>query len=270
MSQSITLSNTAIRRDAEGRYSLNDLHKAAMASGKANKKTHQPANFLRSDGVQAFIGVLDSDPQNRGSVVTSKGGVAQGTYADELVALRYAAWINPAFEVEVYRTFRDARMADRAPADAPAAAPAVLNGQLALLECAARLLNVSESGKIVMLQKVGKQNGLDTGFLPEYAVDAAPDAAGGGSMPTKSLTELLREHDVKMSPAAFNRKLHGCGILRQMTRKNGRREDVKFWSVTEFGARFGKNVTSPASPRETQPHWYVDRFAELLGCVARC
>lgn len=267
MSQSITLSNTAIRRDAEGRYSLNDLHKAAIASGKANKKTHQPANFLRSDGVQAFIGVLDSDPQNRGSVVTSKGGVAQGTYADELVALRYAAWINPAFEVEVYRTFRDARMADRAPADAPAAAPAVLNGQLALLECAARLLNVCESGKIVMLQKVGRANGIDTGFLPEYAVDAAPGEADAGSMPTKSLTELLREHRIQYAPAAFNRLLSTHGLLRQMSRKNSRGVSVKFWAVTEAGARYGKNLTSPSSPRETQPHWYVDRFAELVERV---
>lgn len=265
MSQSITLSNTAIRRDAEGRYSLNDLHKAAMAAGKASE-SHKPANFIRADGVQAFAQTL-TDAQNRASVVSIKGGKDQGTYADELVALRYAAWINPEFEVAVYRSFRDLKAAERAPV--LGATPA-LAGQIALLECAARLLNVSESGKIVMLQKVGKQNGLDTGFLPEYAVDAAPDAAGGGSMPTKSLTELLREHDVKMSPAAFNRMLHGCGILRLMTRKNGRREDVKFWSVTEFGARFGKNVTSPASPRETQPHWYVDRFAELLGCVARC
>ena len=266
MSQSITLSNTAIRRDAEGRHSLNDLHKAAMAAGKASE-VHRPASFLRTAGVQEFVQTL-SDAQNCASVVSIKGGKDQGTYADELVALRYAAWINPEFEVAVYRSFRDLKAAERAPATAaPESVAPALAGQIALLECAARLLNVSESGKIVMLQKVGKQNGLDTGFLPEYAVDAAPDAAGGGSMPTKSLTELLKERGVKYAPAAFNRLLQAHAILRQMTRKNSRGEAVRFWSVTELGARFGKNMTNPTNPRETQPHWYVDRFDELLEKV---
>ena len=35
------------------------------------------------------------------------------------------------------------------------------------------------------------------------------------------------------------------------------------------GLRFGKNLTSPQSPRETQPHWYVERFAELAELVGK-
>lgn len=102
--QAITILDTSIRQDAEGRYSLNDLHKAA-----GNDKRHQPANFLRADGVQAFIDVLDSTPQNRGvpSLATVNGGRAPGTYAAELVVYRYAAWISAAFEVKVYSVFRD-------------------------------------------------------------------------------------------------------------------------------------------------------------------
>ena len=38
----------------------------------------------------------------------------------------------------------------------------------------------------------------------------------------------------------------------------------KFWSLTVKGCMFGKNITSPANPRETQPHFFESRFPELL------
>ena len=89
-----------IAQDDHGRYSLNDLHRAAMAAGSATE-SHQPANFLRNAGVQSFIAALDTDPQICGSVSSIKGGPNQGTYGARLVVLRYAAWIAPAFEVQV-------------------------------------------------------------------------------------------------------------------------------------------------------------------------
>jgi hypothetical protein len=35
------------------------------------------------------------------------GGVSQGVWAAELLAIRYAAWIKPEFEIQVYETFRE-------------------------------------------------------------------------------------------------------------------------------------------------------------------
>ena len=87
------------------------MHKAAIANGCATDN-HAPSQFLRNDGVQAFIAELDASPESDVQICTSvhssKGGKNQGTYAVELVALRYAAWINPKFEVQVYRTFQAA------------------------------------------------------------------------------------------------------------------------------------------------------------------
>ncbi|MEH6180443.1 KilA-N domain-containing protein, partial [Salmonella enterica subsp. enterica serovar Typhimurium] len=37
-----------------------------------------------------------------------------------------------------------------------------------------------------------------------------------------------------------------------------------FWSLTAKGCMFGKNITSPANPRETQPHFFESKFPELL------
>jgi hypothetical protein len=115
----------------------------------------------------------------------------------------------------------------------------------------------------MMLAKISANNGLDANFLPAYAVDAASDSTDGSSMPTKSLTALLRDHSIKMSAPAFNVLLGSAGYLKRLTRKNSKQEAVEFWSVTELGLRFGKNLTSPNNPRETQPHWYADRFADL-------
>lgn len=109
MKDLLVIESVQIRQDAHGRYSLNDLHKAAMANGKATE-SQAPSKFLRTDGVQAFVDALDAenlgDGQKRPSVHSVKGGKTQGTWAAELVAIRYAAWIEPSFEVRVYRAFR--------------------------------------------------------------------------------------------------------------------------------------------------------------------
>lgn len=94
--------NSPIRINHDGMYSLNDLHKVAMAAGKATD-SHAPSQFLRNDSVKSFISALESDVQNCTSVKTSKGGKGQGTYAVELVAMKYAGWIDPSYEVQVYQ-----------------------------------------------------------------------------------------------------------------------------------------------------------------------
>jgi len=142
-------------------------------------------------------------------------------------------------------------------------------GEIAIMECFTRLLKPAASCQMAMLTKIAQNNGLDPKFLPGYAVDAAPDAAGGSSMPTKSATALLKDHGIRYAPAAFNRALAAKGFLKQLQRKNSKQETVDFWSVTEKGMAFGKNLTNPQSPRETQPHWYVDRFLELAKLVGK-
>lgn len=142
-------------------------------------------------------------------------------------------------------------------------------GELAILECFDRLLKPAPSSKMLMLAKIAKNNGLDAKFLPGYAVDEAPDAAGGSSMPTQSATALLKDNGIRMSPASFNKALQAAGLLKVMQRKNSKQETVTFWAITDKGLRFGKNLTSPQCPRETQPHWYVDRFPELAALVGK-
>ena len=142
-------------------------------------------------------------------------------------------------------------------------------GELAILECFDRLLKPAPSSKMMMLAQIATNNGLDAKFLPGYAVDAAPDATGGSSMPTKAVTSLIKENAISSTAAAFNRALAAHGFLKTLTRVNSKRETVEFWGVTDKGLKYGKNLTSPQCPRETQPHWYVDRFLELAALVGK-
>lgn len=152
---------------------------------------------------------------------------------------------------------------------APAASvnPSKVAGEIAIAECYARLLKPAPSSQVAMLAKIAESNGLSSAFLPAYAVDAAANSVDGSSMPTKSVTALLREHAVGISPSAFNERLASAGYLKQLSRTNSKGHSIPFWSITAIGLDYGKNLTSPHSPRETQPHWYTERFSELTGLV---
>ncbi len=101
--------------------------------------------------------------------------------------------------------------------------------------------------------------------LPVYATDAPTGAASAiGSEPTSSLSELLRQHGAATSAQRVNKMLADAGFVEQRTRSTTRGQASKFWSITEKGAAYGKNTTSPSNPKETQPHWYVSRFPDLM------
>lgn len=101
-------------------------------------------------------------------------------------------------------------------------------------------------------------------MLPDYAIDAPSTSGAGSSEVTHSASHLLKQHGVGVSAAAFNKVCHAHGLLDRQSRTSGKGKEVDFWCVTHAGLEYGKNVTSPQSPRQTQPHWYDDRFAELL------
>ncbi len=147
---------------------------------------------------------------------------------------------------------------------------AKLVGELAIMECYTRLLRPSPSSQVAMLQHIAKSHRLGTSFLPDYVVDAATDGPAGSSMPTASLTALLKEHGVTTNVAAYNVLLRDAGMLEERTRasRSTPTKTKHFWVITEKGLVYGKNLTNPASPRETQPHWHVDRFAELHRIVS--
>lgn len=103
----VILNGVNVRVDSAGRYNLNDLHKSAVEGGKATE-SQRPGEFLKSRQVTRFVQEL-TDATIIASVKTIKGGKNQGSWGLELVAIRYAAWIEPKFEIQVYNTFVEAK-----------------------------------------------------------------------------------------------------------------------------------------------------------------
>ncbi len=91
----LKISDIAVRQDAEGRYCLNDLHKAA---GGADK--HRPTYWLK---IQQTIDLqkeieIDGIP----SILTKQG---LGTFAVKDLIYAYAMWISAAFTLKVIRAY---------------------------------------------------------------------------------------------------------------------------------------------------------------------
>lgn len=140
-----------------------------------------------------------------------------------------------------------------------------INNTLAFAETASRMLNLSNSSKLGMLQKIEKEYNIPP-ILPHYAIDAPVDAVDGSSRVTKSLTALLEENNVGMTAREVYQILERKGIVERKYRK-ARCGEKRFWNVTVYGLRYGKNITNPSNQRETQPHFYESKFKELLNII---
>lgn len=113
MTNQIIISNISIHQDAEGRYSLNDLH---AASGKSDKD--KPANWLRAEKtielieeiLNAQIRAFKNDDVLKVGIPTfnpvdSKKGRYGGTYVCKELVYSYAMWISAAFALKVIRAY---------------------------------------------------------------------------------------------------------------------------------------------------------------------
>ena len=106
----LVIHNTEITTDSEGRFSLNDLHKAA---GGLNSQ--KPSLFYRSDSFKKVVEVLNA--QNGAfSPIVKKQGKYGGTWVCKELVYKYAMWVNAEFEVKVIQTFDKAMKAINPPA----------------------------------------------------------------------------------------------------------------------------------------------------------
>ena len=117
------------------------------------------------------------------------------------------------------------------------------------------LLNLNDSSKLLLLGKVAKPLELP---LPDYTPSKGV---------LKSASELLKERGLQISCREFNTRAIEKGFLCELERKARYGEKKKFKSITKKGLPYGENQVNPNNPNCTQPHWYADKFSELLGLV---
>lgn len=142
-----------------------------------------------------------------------------------------------------------------------------VNASLLLVESMRRTLNLSNSSAIGAYRKIEQHYGLPP-MTPTYAIDAPSDAVDGSSRTTAALRTLLQRRGFPVKVQDAYRRLEAAGIVVRMSRPSTKGPNKEFWSVTTKGLLFGKNMTSPGNPRETQPHFFESRADELLAMIA--
>ena len=139
----LTVADTRIRQDANDRSCLNDLYKAAVASG-ANARTKEPAAFLRAARTQELLALLQQEAdqtttqnlrsfqppvvsandqqtsgiprgfdtqqttpnwRSLGGPVSTIEGRDGGTYVCIELVIAYGQFVSAAFDLKVIRTF---------------------------------------------------------------------------------------------------------------------------------------------------------------------
>jgi len=107
--QPLVIGDFQIRQDEDGRYCINDLHKAGGGMDK-----HKPSNFLRSEQTKDLIKeieqssmMLKSENHNLSAINVVRGrGKDQGTYVVEDLVYSYAMWISAKFHLTVIRAYK--------------------------------------------------------------------------------------------------------------------------------------------------------------------
>lgn len=104
--QPLVIGDFSIRQDENGRYCLNDLHKAS-----GNDKKHQPAYFIRNQQTKDLISEilnsanLQSLENSNFQPVKKIEGVKGGTFVVKELVYYYAMWISAKFHLTVIRAY---------------------------------------------------------------------------------------------------------------------------------------------------------------------
>ena len=96
--KSLIVANVPVRTDAEGRYCLNDMHKAA-----GGERRHEPTNFFNLASTDDLLYELKNE--TTGIPVVKIHGRNGGTYVVKELVYAYAMWISPSFHLKVIRAY---------------------------------------------------------------------------------------------------------------------------------------------------------------------
>lgn len=230
MTSTFVLAGVEINQDSEGRFSLNDFHRAAGGEDR-----HSPNRWTRTEECAGLVGELTPELASA-PVKTKRGGKSPGTYVCKELVYAYAQWISPKFHLHVIRTFDSIATGHAVVPIHPQEAPVAALVDLAKLTFE-HLPNLGESSKQALLSAVTEK------------------ALGHKVIPLPKVEEHL------MSATEVGEKL---GISANMV---GRLANAHGLKVTEFGEfRLDK---SRHSSKQVESFFYNHAGIERLQKIMR-
>lgn len=192
--------------------------------------------------------VLRQNPQN------PNGGRPINEYRLSVSCLEYfiARKVRPVFEVYrqvFHKTAKQIETKDPMAMNANT----LYNLRMKAVAWTAKMLNLSDESKLRMIQAVTEPLGLPS---PNYV-------ASKGAM--HSATYLLKQRGNPITIISFNGRMIANGYLEEKERPSKSKGTSRFKCLTPKGLTYGENEVCPKNVLETQPHYYDDKFDELLG-----
>lgn len=215
----LMIAGIEIHQDQDGRFSLNDFHRAAGGEDR-----HRPSRWVENQQAQEL-----ADEIGKAGITAlrvARGGRAAGTYACKELVYAYAMWISPVFSLNVIRTFDSVAANDNA------------IPQERKLSVAADNLDAA--------RRIAECFGLEGNQALLSANSMVKSAIGVDLMEMAGVKRLVNESQEMnftptelgakfgMSAVSMNKLLAECGLQHQVIYKPGK----KRWEVTPDGKIF--------------------------------
>lgn len=130
-----------------------------------------------------------------------------------------------------------------------------IQAQFYVADALSQRLRLNEASRLGMYQSIAEPYRL---AVPQYVESKGV---------TKALKDLLADMHSPYSAIKFNQMLEAQGYIETKTRPSSGGMVKRFKSITDKGLAYGENLQSPRNQKETQPHWYADRFNELYNII---
>lgn len=215
----LMIAGIEIHQDQDGRFSLNDFHRAA-----GGEERHRPSRWVENQQAQELVEEIGKAGIT--ALRIARGGRAAGTYACKELVYAYAMWVSPVFSLHVIRTFDTAAANDH------------VIPQEKRLPIAADNLDAAK--------RIAENFGLEGNQALLCANSMVKSAIGVDLMEMAGVKRLVNESQEMnftptelgakfgMSAVSMNKLLAECGLQHQVIYKPGK----KRWEVTPDGKLF--------------------------------
>jgi len=231
----LIIDTITIRKDSEGRFCLNDLHKA---SGGASR--HQPGKWLENKQTKDL---LDALMTVTGNPVTEQiqplkilqgGDGLQGTFVCEDLVYDYAMWISAEFKIKVIRAYRSLVEipAPVQPVLHPMTEADLVSNAVENMIKIANAFGFKGNQALLMADKgVKKLTGQSAIALLEAPLLSSTKSV----LLTPTDIGMQLNKDAPIGPKVINRKLKDLGFQNSISTSSG-----TVWVLTEKGEGFAE------------------------------
>lgn len=255
----LMIAGTEIHQDQDGRFSLNDFHRAA-----GGEVRHQPAFFMkRQETVDLVAAISNSAAEQSYQPVASKAGRYGGTYVVKELVYAYAMWVSPDFSLKVIRTFDSAQAVAANDPVIPVERrlPAAADSFEASMRITQSLGLEGNQAKLAANRMVKEAIGVDVMAMAgvKHLVNEAQEL---NYTPTELGTKF------GMSARDMNKLLEKCGLQRHAEYAKGK----KRWELLPDGRQFAVITDTPKKHSDGKPVQQIlwkDSVMELLNRLAQ-